>query len=685
MPTFRSFVSCRSTLSLSLLLALSGPVLAEPAALTPPPRPTYSYPPQAGLDHVVKTDPKNDKLNDGVTAVDTTGKQAVWSKWGAKEMPVDWRFGGPVRLRSMRLTIKHPNPASNSSHASAVRLYASAGEGAALLPMPDFEQEIPFEEGPLQEVELVFPDGGIVAERLRTVFVAGRHQVALSEVAFAAEPATAEELTAAQARRVAAQPEQFTPVTWLPRPLAADARVSGDSLFGVCGHFVHTNAFMTDNKERFNDHWRPSRTLPWLVEANFNWVRETLYMGLFKTTGPGAAAGIANRKRVEEYLQRYQDRGVKVLLGPMFGAGRDAEGFEDFAKWIGELAKRFPAVRAVELHNEPNLKGFWKFTPQQFVDAARDFAKGVKAVSPDTVIVAGSFSGWGGAWQHEDLKELLKGPKEIATKYAEEVFRLGLLEFVDAVSSHPYRGEAAPEGGEVLESPTDPDGFEKEIRGWLDLAATHTPGNKRLPLFLTEIGYSVSHQSYSSVTSEERQADYITRLWLVLLGMRLDGMPLEAVFWYDLKQDEIKENHYESNFGIIVANASRPRPAWTAVRRVNEFFANNTDFSREKELAAPIFSNGGDLIKSYVWRRASDGALIIPFWRMNQLMKSEVNFDSEMTLKLPKDFLPAGVQLYDLHEDRPRPLGHALENGILRVPLHVTARAAWLVIERASK
>jgi hypothetical protein len=671
----RFFFSCASFLSLSLL----GPVSAEtaaPASL----RPTYSYPPQAGLDHVVKTDPKNDKLNDGVTAVDTTGKQAVWSKWGAKEMPVDWVFEGPVRLRSMRVTIKHPNPVSDSSHASAVRLFAAAGEGTALLPVPDFEQEIPFVEGPLQEVELAFPGDGIVADRLRTVFVAGRHQVALSEVAFVAEPATAEELAAAQVKRVAAQPEQFKPVTWLPRPLPAEARVSGDSIFGVCGHLVHTNAFMTDNKERFNDHWRPSRTLPWLVEANFNWVRETLYMGLFKTTGPGGAVGTANRKRVEEYLQRYQDRGVKVLLGPMFGAGRDAEGFEDFAKWIGGLAQRFPAVRAVELHNEPNLKGFWKFTPQQFVDAARDFAAGVRAVSPDTVIVAGSFSGWGGAWQHEDLKELLKGPKEIATKYAEEVFRLGLLEFVDAVSAHPYRGEAAPESGEVLESPTDPDGFDKEIRGWLDLAAKHTPGNKRLPLFLTEIGYSVSHQGYSSVTSEERQADYISRLWLVLLGVRLDGVPLEAVFWYDLKQDEIKENHYESNFGIIVANASRPRPAWTAVRRVNEFFANNADFSREKDSAAPGFSNGQDLIKSYVWRRASDGALVVPFWRMNQLMKSDANFDSEMSLKLPEGFQPAGVQLYDLHEDRPRSTGYAVENGVLRVPVHITARAAWLVI-----
>lgn len=669
----------RSSLGLcTLTLALS--LRAETVVL-----PTYTYPQHAGLDHVVKTDPQNSKLNDGVTLVDTTGKQAVWSKWGAKEMPVDWTFPSPVRVLSMRVTIKHPNPNSNSSHASAVRIYATAGEGTPLLDTPDFEQEIPFEEGPQQEVEFVFPGDGIVADHLRTVFAAGRHQVVLSEVAFSTEPVTAEELAAAHTKRLGAQPEQFAPVTWLPRPMAADARVTGDSIFGVCGHMVHTNAFMTDNHERFNDHWRPSRTLPWLVDANFNWVRETLYMGLFKTTGPGGPVGKANRKRVEDYLQRYQDRGVKVLLGPMFGAGREAEGFDDFAKWIGGLAKRFPNIEAVELHNEPNLRGFWKFTPQEFVDAARQFAEGVRAVSPDAVIVAGSFSGWGGAWQHENLMELLKGPKEISTKYAEEVFSLGLLDFVDGVSAHPYRGESAPESGEVLESPTDPDGFEKEIRSWLDLAAKHTPGNKRLPLYLTEIGYSVSHQGYSSVRTVERQADYISRLALVLLGVKLDGVPLKAVFWYDLKKDEIKDNHYESNFGIVAANNGHARPAWNSVRRVNEFFANNADFSRVTDLAAPEFSNGPDLIKNYVWRRASDGALIVPFWRMNQLMKSDVDFDSEMTLKLPQGFKLAGVQLHDLHEDRPRTTGYALENGVLRVPLHVTARAAWLVLEPAAE
>lgn len=645
----------------------------QPAANVP----TYDYPPQAGLDHITQTDPRRVLLTDGQTG--SAGDRAVWGKWGAKEMIIDWNFPSPVRITSMRATIVHPAPQSDNSHASAIQAYALAGTGD-FLPAPDFSRDIPFEAGSLQEVRFVFPDKGLVAERLRTVFAAGRHQVVLSEVTFETVPATRQEADKAQLKRLAAQPEQFAPVTWLPRPLASDARVFGDSIFGICGHFLHTNAFFSNNPVRFNDHWRPSRTLPWVVEGNFTWIRETLYLGLFRTDGANASAGMERRARIEEYLQRYQDRGLKVLLGPMFGGGR-TESFENTAEWVGQLARRFSCVRAVELHNEPNLKGFWKGTPQEFVDTARAFTSIVKKNAPETTIVAGSFSGWGGAWQHENLRELLQGDREIAAAYAEEVFKLGLLEFADALSTHPYRGSSAPEGGDVIEARTDPEGFSKEIRSWLDLAAKYTPGGKRLPLYLTEIGYSVSNMGYSNVPTEERQADYITRLMLVLLGVKTEGVPLEAVFWYDLKQDEMPDNHYESNFGIISPNTNRARPAWSAVRRVNVFFAQNTDFIQVTNISHPKFTNGNDLIKSYIWQRTSDGALIVPFWRMNQLMKKDANFDSELLLSLPAGFNVANITLHDLHEDRPRSAGHALDGNMLRIPVHVTSRAAWLVIQ----
>ncbi|AHF91405.1 hypothetical protein OPIT5_15445 [Opitutaceae bacterium TAV5] len=668
-----------------------------------PAAPAYEYPSQPGLEHILKTDPDRTLLTDGRTGA--SGPMAVWGKWDTREMLIDWTFPSPVRVKALRVVIVHPRADSPDSHTGGIRLHADGGPDGAFFPEPDFIRKIPFEAIPLQEARIALPGDGIVTTRLRTLFEAARHQVVLSEVSFETGPATEAEAAAAQAARTASQPEQFAPVSWLPPPLAPDARVTGNSIFGACGHFLHTDYFMPGNpnakpgsRDRgFNANWRPERTLPWLVEANFSWVREALYRNLFvgpeNTRRGNGRLPSENRRQVEDYLALYQARGLRVLLCPMFGGAQSSEGFEPFATWIGDLVRRFPCVQAVELHNEPNLRGFWKGTPQEFVEAARLFAATVKKTSPQARIVAGSFAGWGGAWQHDDLKELLPGPREIATRYAEEVFRLGLLEFADAVSAHPYRGHSAPEGGEVLESPTDPDGFAKEIRTWLDLAARHTPGGKRLPFYISEIGYSVSAQGYTNVPDEARQADYLSRLMLVLLGVKLDGIPLEGVFWYDLKQDERPDNHYESNFGLVTPDASRPRPAWLAARRVAQFFDNDADL---RPLAASgasrplVFSNGPDLIKSYVWQRVSDGSLVVPFWRMNQLMKKDTDFDSELTLALPSGFHTGKltVTLHDLHEDRPRSTGFTLtenENGvtgrpILKIPLHVTSRAAWLVI-----
>ncbi|HEY9249506.1 MAG TPA: hypothetical protein VIO38_10255, partial [Rariglobus sp.] len=99
--------------------------------------------------------------------------------------------------------------------------------------------------------------------------------------------------------------------------------------------------------------------------------------------------------------------------------------------------------------------------------------------------------------------------------------------------------------------------------------------------------------------------------------------------------------------------------------------------------AAPGFSNGPTFIKSYVWRRASDGSLIIPFWRMNQLMKSDVDFDTDLRLKLPAGFNVSAVELHDLHEDRPRLVGYEQTADAFRLPVRVTDRAAWLVLKPA--
>lgn len=646
----------------------------------------YDYPEQKSLSNILETDQKRQLLTDGKPGYD--GPSAVWGAWNTKKLMVDWSFDQPVRISKMEVTLFHPKPESDISHIGMIHVYASEQEeNAEFQQYPDFSVEVPFEQGQTQVVEVVFPDKGIVGRTVRTVFEAKRYQCVLSEVKFEAEPADPVAADKAQKQRVEAQAEKFEPVAFLPSPLDANKKSPSGSIFGVCGHLMHTDFFYPGKEgkpSRYAPYWGIDYVLPFMVDASISWSREPLYRGWFS----GDSARIAengrsvaeNRQQVEKDLRAYAAHHVQVILTPTLSKDADSEEAQSFARWIGTVAKTFPAVRAVELHNEPNLKGFWKGTPQEFVNSSKAFAKVMKAVSPATPIVVGSFAGWGGAWQQEDMRALISGPKEMATRYAEEVFKLGLLDVADAVSAHPYRCASAPEGGEALESPEDPEGFGKEIRGWLQLVAKYSKG-RVLPFYISEIGYSVSNNGYSRVESEARQADYLTRMMLVLFGLRLEGVPIEAVCWYDLKQDQTGDP-YEANFGLISTNTASVRPAYTGYRRVAEFFNDSKGF---QPVAVPLaFSNGTSFIKSYTWKHQADGSLVVAFWRMNQLQKSDADFASEVEITLPEGFRVANVVLHNLNDDRPRAIGYRSEEGRVRVPLHVTARANWLVLQGGS-
>ena len=258
-----------------------------------------------------------------------------------------------------------------------------------------------------------------------------------------------------------------------------------------------------------------------------------------------------------------------------------------------------------------------------------------------------------------------------------------MLDFANGVSAHPYRQGRPPEGGTGgLELPLNPHGFTDGIRAFWRLVQQYNVEHRPLKLYFTEIGYSASTGGYNSVGTAARQADYLSRLMLILFNLRLGGVPLRCVCWYDLKRDDRAVGSYESNFGLVSPETSHVRPAFTVYQRISHAFAATADFQLAK-LAAK-FTNLPRVIKYYVWRRKNDGALVIPFWRMNQLQKHNRNFDSQLILALPGAMgSPARVCLMDLHGGGSHAIGFTVRRGKLYVPLHVTARAAWLVIHPA--
>ena len=93
------------------------------------------------------------------------------------------------------------------------------------------------------------------------------------------------------------------------------------------------------------------------------------------------------------------------------------------------------------------------------------------------------------------------------------------------------------------------------------------------------------------------------------------------------------------------------------------------------------FTAQSEKIKSFSWTSLDTGSLSVAFWRLNQLQKKDHDFPSELVISLPKGFRLGSVELTDLNEDHPRLIGFRVEDdGIVRIPLWVTARAAWITL-----
>jgi hypothetical protein len=233
--------------------------------------------------------------------------------------------------------------------------------------------------------------------------------------------------------------------------------------------------------------------------------------------------------RLVEHLARVDARPLFILD---YGndlyqkdAPRSPEARAAFARFAGAAVRHFRGKNVVwEIWNEPNLGKFWPPAPdaEEYAALALETAKAVRAADPDAILVA-------------------PGSSQFPLEFFETVFSKGLLSYLDAVSVHPYRGQA-PETAAADYT---------RLRG---LIARYAPaGKKQLPIIASEWGYSTSENGIP----EERQAQYLTRMWLANLA---SGVNLSI--FYDWRDDD--DAH---RFGTVRRDLA-PKPSFVAAQKL---------------------------------------------------------------------------------------------------------------------
>ena len=206
------------------------------------------------------------------------------------------------------------------------------------------------------------------------------------------------------------------------------------------------------------------------------------------------------------------------------------ESIAAYATWAAAAAKHFHGRHILwELWNEPNID-FWSPKPDvsQYTALALAAGKAIRQADPEATIVGPASSGFPWAFLESFLKS-------------------GILEYLDAVSVHPYR---RPQRW--------PETAVSDYQQLQELIDRYAPAEKKghIPILSGEWGYS----SHTKGVSVETQAAFAVRQQLINL---LSGVPLSI--WYDWKNDGTDPNENEHNFGTMTANL-QPKPAYAAIR-----------------------------------------------------------------------------------------------------------------------
>lgn len=255
-----------------------------------------------------------------------------------------------------------------------------------------------------------------------------------------------------------------------------------------------------------------------------------------------------------DYANDLYDNG----LAPYSEDGRRA--FSNFAK---EAVKHYKGKQIMwEIWNEPN-SGFWKPSPnaENYYNLVVETTKQIRTVDKNAFIIAPALA-------------------DLDYKYLDSLGKLGMFNYIDAVSVHPYR-QKFPE--------TAIDDY-KSLRELID----KYPHNKNIKIFSGEWGYS----SLWDNMDEVKQAQYCAREYLtnIMCGVDLS-------IWFDWRDDDTDRNYPEHSFGSVYENL-QPKETYYAIKTLTSTIGNykyikriDTDLKDDYVL---MFKNGQNTIYA-VW------------------------------------------------------------------------------------
>jgi hypothetical protein len=338
--------------------------------------------------------------------------------------------------------------------------------------------------------------------------------------------------------------------------------------FGLSMHFTHPNA----------------SEMEMIKAANFKYVRtDFVWKNIEKVKGHYDFADyeylMTQVKKNDMSAIFILDYGNKLYENYEFSVTTDA-GRKAYAQWAATAVDHFKNQGILwEIWQEPNWywdtgKGFGHQNVTQYIAMALEAVKAIRAKAPNEILMGPSTS----------LVEL---------DFMEACFKEGLLNYLDAVTAHPYRT-------------TIPETITSDYNSMRNLIAKYAPKGKTIPIVSDEWGYSFCNrhcpkggETWNSSEPID-QAKYLPRQFLTNI---MNHIPISI--WYEWHNDGTNQTEPEQNFGLVVYDyhsgqnpVYKPKDVYYVAEEMNAFL---NGYHYVKRIATTdhndyvlLFSNGNE-------------------------------------------------------------------------------------------
>jgi polysaccharide biosynthesis protein PslG len=272
-----------------------------------------------------------------------------------------------------------------------------------------------------------------------------------------------------------------------------------------------------------------------VIRMDFSWSGIERQKGVYDFARAGydaLTAGCLKRGIRMIYILDYSNRLYEPEHSVRTEAGRKA-----FTAFAAAAAEHFSGKGILwEFWNEPNIKQFWVPQPdvENYCKLVAEAAPLIRKADPSGVLLAPATS-------------------TIPFDWLENCFKQGLLNWVDAVSIHPYRPQA-------------PETVAKDYARLRKLIEQYAPQGRQLPIISGEWGYSNINWDKKRL-SDDQQARYLARMFLINLQQKVP-----VSIWYDWKNDGPDPNEREHHFGTMSRDL-QPKAAYLAAQSLSSTLA----------------------------------------------------------------------------------------------------------------